>query len=75
MAPRGSEDDSASTRSSVSPRREAGAARGELVGLLNPFRLAAELVKSHLEAVAEAFEHAGIEGGLRRGLAGSGANR
>ena len=49
-----------------------GGGRGELIGLLNPFRLAAELVKSYLEAIAEAFEHAGIEGGLGRRLARSG---
>ena len=45
MAPSGSEDDSASTRSSVSPMRVAGAVGRELLGLLNPFRLLTELVE------------------------------
>ena len=53
MAPSGREDDSASTRSSVSPMRVAGAERAELIGLLNALGLLAELVKPHLEAVRE----------------------
>ena len=51
--------------------RGRGACR-ELVGFLNSLRLAAKFVKSHLEAIAETFEHPGIERGLRRRLARSG---
>ncbi len=49
-----------------------GGAGCKLVGFLNPLRLAAELVKPYLEAIAETFEHSGIEDGLCRGLARAG---
>ena len=61
MAPSGSDDDSASTRSSVSPMRVAGCGRPRALGLLTPLRLLAELVQPHLEALAQRFQQPAVE--------------
>ena len=72
IAPNGRDEDSASTRSSVSPMREAGAAPVELVRLLNPLRLFAELVEPHLELSPERLEQSAVEQRLGGGLASAG---
>ena len=72
MAPSGSDDDSASTRSSVSPMRVAGSVAGELLGLWNPLRLLAELVEPHLESLAQRFQQAAVEHRLGGRLARAG---
>ena len=72
IAPSGRDDDSASTRSSVSPIREAVAAPVELIGLLDALRLLAELIQPHLEFLAETLQQPAIEQRLRRRLARAG---